>query len=67
MRWLRLSLCLLALPLLAAEASFSPGIAVGEAAPAFELAGADGEDHSLSSLLREQRYVALLFFRSASW
>ena len=67
MRWTHLAIGVLALPLLAADAPFSPGRSVGEPAPHFELPGADGQNHALEALLAEERYLALLFFRSANW
>lgn len=45
---------------------FSPGLKVGEKAPAFELTGHDGKKHSLSDLTKSGK-VALVFYRSADW
>jgi hypothetical protein len=44
----------------------SPGLGVGEKAPAFELKDQFGQDRSLSGIL-EAGPAAIVFFRSADW
>ena len=44
-----------------------PGLSVGTKAPDFTLKNQAGEDISLSSLLDDTQYVALVFYRSADW
>lgn len=44
----------------------TPGLAVGELAPKFELSDQHGQQQSLSKLLSEGP-VALVFYRSADW
>lgn len=48
-------------------AKFSPGLSVGEVAPAFSLTDQDGTKRSLNDLSGESKYVALVFYRSADW
>ena len=50
----------------AVAADVSPGLAVGQAAPAFSLADQSGQDVSLEALLKAGP-VALVFHRSADW
>ena len=45
---------------------FSPGLAVGEKAPAFELIDQSGQRRSLANILKSGN-VALVFYRSADW
>ena len=45
----------------------TPGISVGEMAAEFELADSAGRKHSLESLLKDHKAVALVFHRSADW
>lgn len=40
---------------------------VGDKAPGFTLKDQNGEERSLESLLNEEGYVALVFYRSAHW
>ncbi len=44
----------------------SPGLAVGEQAPAFELMDQHGQKQSLANILKSGN-VALVFYRSADW
>ena len=44
----------------------TPGLAVGQQAPAFELQDQHGQSQSLAKLL-ESGNVALVFYRSADW
>ena len=43
------------------------GLAVGTAAPAFALNDQTGTAQTLKVLLKDDKKVALVFFRSASW
>jgi hypothetical protein len=43
------------------------GLEVGNRAPEFGLEDQTGRKRSLDDLLRESKYVALVFFRSAHW
>ena len=45
---------------------YSPGLAVGEKAPAFELIDQSGQIRSLANILKSGN-VALVFYRSADW
>ena len=45
----------------------SPGIAVGEKAPAFQLKDQAGKSTELDSLLKNDRMLAIVFHRSADW
>ena len=44
----------------------SPGLAIGEKAPAFELKDQNGQNQSLADIL-ESGHTALVFYRSADW
>jgi len=43
------------------------GIEVGEKAPEFTLKDQNGEEVSLSALIKDSKSVALVFYRSADW
>ena len=45
----------------------SPGIAVGEKAPSFQLKDQAGKSTELDSLLKQDRMLAIVFHRSADW
>ena len=55
-----------AAPPAAKTGDFSPGLAVGEKAPAFELVDQSGQKQSLANILKSGN-VALVFYRSADW
>ena len=50
----------------AAEA-WPPGLAVGAQAPKFELVDSAGEKRASESWLVKDRFLAVLFYRSANW
>jgi cytochrome oxidase Cu insertion factor (SCO1/SenC/PrrC family) len=57
-------------PLAVASDSAPPektGLKVGENAPAFELADQNGKQRTLDDLAKGADYVAIVFYRSASW
>jgi len=43
------------------------GLKVGEKAPAFKLKDQTGKERTLGDLSKDAEYVALVFYRSASW
>ena len=45
----------------------TPGIKVGQKAPAFKLKNQDGKEVSLKELGKDGKDVALVFYRSADW
>jgi len=49
-----------------ALAADAPGPKIGEALPAFKLTDQNGDEHSLADLHKDS-YLALVFYRSASW
>lgn len=53
-------------PAQTSAANAGPGLAVGEKAPAFQLTGNDGQEHTLAELLANGK-LALVFQRSADW
>ena len=76
MNWRHLGLAVIAVAMMAAlpstglaqskEKESQEPIKVGQKAPEFKLAGADGKKHTLAEY-RKKGIVALLFFRSADW
>ncbi len=44
----------------------SPGLAIGEKAPAFDLKDQNGQNQALADIL-ESGHTALVFYRSADW
>lgn len=49
-----------------AMAADAPGPKIGEELPAFKLTDQNGDEHTLADLHKDS-YVALVFYRSASW
>lgn len=52
---------------LRADESTNRQLKVGDAVPEFSLADATGKQIALTDLLKRQKYVALVFYRSADW
>ena len=49
-----------------AASTDTPGLKVGDRAPAFKLKDQNGKDHALADAVK-QGTVALVFYRSADW
>ena len=57
-------------PFVSAQSPTPPektGLKIGEKAPSFKLKDQSGKERTLDELRNDARYVALVFYRSASW
>ena len=63
------SLCLLA-PLVAAQVPAAPektGLKIGEKSPAVKLKDQSSGERTIENIRKDADYVAIVFYRSASW